>query len=152
MSGSMIFGFELVLPFVCKLNATGDFLWGKYYNYPPGFVERSSFQFIRVGSMSNIQMAGYTDKFGAGSTDFYVVDIDNFRIQFDDVGANKPLKLGSKMNMASDRLNEGVFVPPADLARARSQAEAVRRSITERAPAIAEKKALIDLHQGRLFS
>ncbi|MBK6752414.1 MAG: T9SS type A sorting domain-containing protein [Flavobacteriales bacterium] len=77
LSGSVIFSFELVLPFVCKLNAAGDFLWGKYYNYPPGFVERSSFQFIRVGSMANIQLAGYTDKFGAGSTDYYIVDIDS---------------------------------------------------------------------------
>ncbi|MEO8588279.1 MAG: T9SS type A sorting domain-containing protein [Flavobacteriales bacterium] len=77
LSGSMIFTFELVLPFVCKLNADGDFLWGKYYNYPPGFVERSSFQFIHASSVDDIQLAGYTDKFGAGATDLYVVDIDS---------------------------------------------------------------------------
>ncbi len=77
LSGSMIFGFELVLPFACKLNADGELLWGKYYNYPAGFVERSSFLFIRVVSAEHYQLAGYTDKFGAGVTDCYVVDIDS---------------------------------------------------------------------------
>jgi hypothetical protein len=77
LSGSMIFGFELVLPFVCKLNADGELLWGKYYNYPAGFVERSSFLFIRVVASDHFQLAGYTDKFGAGATDCYVVDIDS---------------------------------------------------------------------------
>ncbi len=82
----------------------------------------------------------------------YVVEIDCYCIHFHEVGGDKALKLGQKTNTAADRLNEGVFVPPADIARARSQAEAVRRSIARRAPAIAEKKALIDLHQGKLFS
>jgi hypothetical protein len=77
LSGSMIFGFELVLPFMCKLDADGDFLWGKYYNYPPGIVERSSFQFLHVTSMDDIQLAGHTDKFGAGATDLYVVNVDS---------------------------------------------------------------------------
>lgn len=78
MSGAMIFSFELVLPFVCKLDAEGNFLWGKYYNYPPGFIERSSFQFIHVSSMDDIQLAGYTDKFTPNATtDLFVVDIDS---------------------------------------------------------------------------
>lgn len=77
LCGSMVFGFELVLPFVCKLNSDGDFLWGKYYNYPPGFVERSAFLFMHASSVDDIQLAGYTDKFGAGATDLFVVDIDS---------------------------------------------------------------------------
>lgn len=77
LCGSMVFGFELVLPFVCKLNSDGDFIWGRYYNYPPGFVERSAFLFIHASSTDDIQLAGYTDKFGAGATDLFVVDIDS---------------------------------------------------------------------------
>lgn len=75
--GSMVFGFELQLPFVCKLNADGDLLWGRYYNYPQGFVERSNFQFMHVSSVDHILLTGVTDKFGAGGTDFYAVDIDS---------------------------------------------------------------------------
>lgn len=78
LSGAMIFSFELVLPFVCKLDADGNFLWGKYYNHPPGFVERSSFQFIHVSNVNDIQLAGYTDRFSPNATtDLFVVDIDS---------------------------------------------------------------------------
>ncbi|MBK9196512.1 MAG: hypothetical protein IPO17_16325 [Flavobacteriales bacterium] len=78
MSGSMIFGFELVLPFVCKVTAQGDWIWGKYYNYPPmSIVENSSFLFVRAASANDILLAGHTDVFGAGSLDAYVVNIDS---------------------------------------------------------------------------
>ncbi|MBK7554113.1 MAG: T9SS type A sorting domain-containing protein [Flavobacteriales bacterium] len=78
MSGSMIFGFELVLPFVCKVTAQGDWIWGKYYNYPPmSIVENSSFLFVRAASVNDILLAGHTDVFGAGSLDAYVVNIDS---------------------------------------------------------------------------
>ncbi|MFZ1687487.1 MAG: T9SS type A sorting domain-containing protein [Flavobacteriales bacterium] len=78
MSGSMIFGFELVLPFACKVTAQGDWIWGKYYNYPPmSIVENSSFLFIRAASVDDILLAGHTDVFGAGGLDAYVVDIDS---------------------------------------------------------------------------
>jgi hypothetical protein len=78
MSGSMIFGFELVLPFVCKVTAQGDWIWGKYYNYPPmSIVENSSFLFVRAASVDDILLAGHTDVFGAGALDAYVVNIDS---------------------------------------------------------------------------
>jgi hypothetical protein len=76
ISGSMIFGFELVLPFASKLSATGDPIWSRYYNYPPGFIERSSFQFIHFTSVDHIALVGYTDRFSFGGTDCYMVDID----------------------------------------------------------------------------
>ncbi|MEO8066870.1 MAG: hypothetical protein ABI599_04175 [Flavobacteriales bacterium] len=78
MSGSMIFGFELVLPFACKVSAQGDPIWANYYNYPPmSIVENSSFLFIRAASVNDILLAGHTDVFGAGGLDAYAVDIDS---------------------------------------------------------------------------
>lgn len=78
VSGHAGFGFELVLPFVAKMNAQGDFLWGKYYNYPPAsVVENSDFLLIRTASVNDILLAGHTDVFGAGGEDLYVVDIDS---------------------------------------------------------------------------
>jgi hypothetical protein len=77
LSGSVILFFERVLPFACKLGPTGEFRWANLYNYPPNIVERSSFQTIHAGSVDHIQLAGVTDKFGAGGTDFFVVDIDS---------------------------------------------------------------------------
>ena len=78
ISGSMVFGFELVLPFACKVNMNGDFLWGRIYNYPPCcFVEQSNFMFIHALSVNDILLAGHTDVLGAGGEDFFAVDIDS---------------------------------------------------------------------------
>lgn len=78
LSGNVVFGFELVLPLVFKVNATGDFIWGKYYNYPPmSIVEHSNFLFIHAQSVDDILLCGHTDVMGVGGQDFYIVDIDS---------------------------------------------------------------------------
>lgn len=77
LSGSVTFGFELSLPLALKLGPTGAMKWGKYYNYPAvSPVERSSFQFIRPTSVSDVLLVGHTDVKGAGGQDFYLAHID----------------------------------------------------------------------------
>lgn len=78
LSGNVVFGFELVLPFAFKVDLNGNFIWGRYYNYPPSsFVEQSNFLFIRAQSADDILLCGHTDVMGAGGQDVYVVDIDS---------------------------------------------------------------------------
>ena len=78
LSGNMIFGFELVLPFAFKVDPNGDFIWGRFYNYPPASpVEHSNFLFIHVQSVDDILLCGHTDVMGVGGQDYYIVDIDS---------------------------------------------------------------------------
>lgn len=77
LSGSIGLGFELSVPLAFKLGPTGNLKWGRYYNYPPvAPVERSSFDFIRATSVSDVLLAGHTDAKGAGGQDFYLAHID----------------------------------------------------------------------------
>lgn len=78
LSGNVVFTFELVLPFAFKVDADGDFRWGKYYNYPPAsIVEQSNFLFIHARNVDDILLCGHTDVMGSGGEDGYIVNIDS---------------------------------------------------------------------------
>lgn len=78
LCGNVVFGFELVLPMVLKTGPHGEFIWGKYFNYPPAsIVEQSNFLALHVRDADDILLCGHTDVMGLGSEDIYLVNIDS---------------------------------------------------------------------------
>ena len=78
LSGNVVLTFELVLPFAFKVDADGDFRWGRYYNYPPmNIVEQSNFHFMHARTEDDILLCGHTDVLGSGAQDGYIVNIDS---------------------------------------------------------------------------
>ncbi|MBK9177323.1 MAG: T9SS type A sorting domain-containing protein [Flavobacteriales bacterium] len=78
LSGNVVFSFELVLPLAMKTGPHGEFIWGKYFNYPPmSIVEQSNFLSLHVRDVDDILLCGHTDVMGQGGEDIYVVNIDS---------------------------------------------------------------------------
>lgn len=78
LSGNVVFNFELVLPMAMKTGPQGEFIWGKYFNYPPmSIVEQSNFLALHVRDVDDILLCGHTDVMGLGGQDCYLVNIDS---------------------------------------------------------------------------
>jgi len=75
MSGDAAFGFQHILPAACKVNAQGDPIWGRFFNYPSS-IQNSDFFFIRPVFGGDVLLAGKTNVAGAGAEDFFVTRID----------------------------------------------------------------------------
>lgn len=74
--GASSAGFQVVLPFACRFDASGNFIWGKRFNTPPSF-QNSDFFYIHEVSQGNVLLAGKTDFAGAGNMDFFVVSVSD---------------------------------------------------------------------------
>lgn len=74
--GASSAGFQVILPFACRLDASGNFIWGRRFNTPPDF-QNSDFFYIHEVSPDNVLLAGKTDYAGAGNMDFFVVSVSD---------------------------------------------------------------------------
>lgn len=74
--GASSAGFQVILPFACRFDASGNFLWGKRFNTPPNF-QNSDFFYIHEVTPGNVLLAGKTDFAGAGNMDFFVVSVSD---------------------------------------------------------------------------
>lgn len=74
--GASSAGFQVILPFACRFDASGNFIWGKRFNTPPNF-QNSDFFYIQEITPGNVLLAGKTDFAGAGNMDYFVVSVND---------------------------------------------------------------------------